>query len=39
MNNEIVKINQCELNKCTLVDRVDKVLDQSMSNKNIKSGG
>jgi hypothetical protein len=36
MNNEMVKINHCELKKCTLVGRVDKFLNQSLSNKTSK---
>jgi hypothetical protein len=34
----MVKNIHCESNKCTLVSWVDKILDQSLSKKNIKSG-
>jgi len=34
----MVKNNDCELDKCTLTNWVDKNLDQSLSKKYIKSG-
>ncbi len=37
-DNAMVKNIHCESNKCTLVSWVDKILDQSLSKKNINSG-
>lgn len=34
----MVRNNHCELDKCTLASWIKKILDQSLSKKNINSG-